>query len=194
MFESYYNGDEPHSFINKATKNLIDKINNLNKNIRNLQREIRSSNGEDLNNFNNQFKKEIARLDFTPIEKFIKTSLEIQKLTQSTIFRKYQCIGIATFKDKKISFIKGEKTSIENNEIWILDSNGNTMLAGLCSDGKIIWNDLTFQQNHTSIVFIPNDNIDINKMAMQYKDTLTKIGVKAIYWPNFFPLNARNEQ
>ena len=68
------------------------------------------------------------------------------------------------------------------------------MLAGLCSDGKIIWNDLNFQQNHTSIVFIPNDNIDINKMAMQYKDTLTKIGVKAIYWPNFFPLNARNEQ
>ena len=118
-------------------------------------------------------------------------SLAIGKFRKMLLERTYNCIGVANFDGNNISFTQGDNVSAKTGEVWIFDPEGKIMLAGLCKDGKITWNELSFSKNHTSIVFVPDDKIDTVKKSLEYRNSLSTLGVESIYWPAILPHNVQ---
>lgn len=176
-------------FNNKATRYAWNGISKLEQNIDQLLKDIRSVYKGSVNTFDNKYNARIGRLDFDAVDKLIRISLAVKDFRKMTLDRSYKCIGLANFANNSISFTLGDNVTVKSGEIWIYDPDGNTMLAGLCKNGKITWHECSFSKNHTSIVFMPNDNIDTVKKSLEYKNTLSALGVDEILWPAILPLN-----
>lgn len=178
-------------FSNQTTRDALNDIDNLDRRIGRLLEEARRSSGDSFNTFDNKYNARIGRLNFDSVDKFIKMSLAIGKFRKMLLERTYNCIGVANFDGNNISFMQGDSVSAKTGEVWIFDPEGKIMLAGLCKDGKITWNELSFTKNHTSIVFVPDDKIDTVKKSLEYRNSLSTLGVESIYWPAILPHNVQ---
>ena len=184
-------GKEYTPFGNQTTLDTLNDISKLERRIDRLLEEARRGSGNSLNIFDNKYNARIGRLSLDSVDKFIRMSLEISKFRKMLLERTYSCIGIANFDGNNISFMQGDNVTAKTGEVWIFDPDGKAMLAGLCKDGKITWNELSFTKNHTSIVFVPDDNIDTVKKSLEYRNSLSTFGVESIYWPAVLPHNVQ---
>lgn len=178
-------------FNNPATRDALQDISALSQRVKQLLQSARRESTDSLYDFRDRYNARIGQLNFDPVQKFVRISSSIKSFYAETLKREYLPVGILTLNDKNIHFEKGDNVVLRTGELWIFDPNGKIILAGLCDQGKITWNEINLSSLHMSIVFMPNDKIDTVRKSLDYRNTLTGYGAESIAWPAFLPQNVQ---
>ena len=176
-------------FDNDSNRELLDKVAVLSKTINDMLDSVSNEAAvAALEEIDDKYKAEIARLDFAVIEKLMQVVKLEHEIRSSLLKRRFTCVGLAVKQnDGNLQYIRGIKSKLKKGEVWALTSNTGSILAGISDGQQITWNENI--NILASILFVPEDSIDTVNQAADYRNKMANLGVSNVAWPRFFPEN-----